>query len=251
MPFQDPSGAADPVELDINGNPIPAKNLFAAPAPADAAPPEKTPTAPSSPATPLRPLSGDARPGLMPRPGVPDSAETSSGILGTVSGHDLAGNPLPGNAPPPGGGLYAPQPNTGRPGAERGAAPHGIDPTGGAGYGRRYKTTVNGGLILGLGVGGLVFWPLASVAWVMGNNAVSAIKRGDANSAPLGQANAGRLCGIIGTTLLVLALGAYAVYTIVKPTPPSPLSAGDAPPAAVSPHTPAHVPAKAHHKHHK
>ena len=243
--------AAAPPELDINGNPILAKNLFAAPASADTPPPGQPPSAAKRPPATLRPLSGGPRPGSAPRPGGGSASERDP-LPGVTAGYDLAGNPLPVNAPAPGAGLYTPQPGTPGTGA-RGVGPHGLDPTGGAGYGRRYTTTVNGGLILALGIGGLVVPLLAPVAWVMGNTAVGAIDRGDANPAPRRQANAGRLCGIVGTALLVLGLGVYAVLSIVMVnTLKSFLPHGLTTPAPVTAPAPVHpaLHAKPHPTHH-
>ena len=65
----------------------------------------------------------------------------------------------------------------------------------------------NGVLILVLGILGIICLPiLAPIAWVMGNNALPT-----ASPDQRGQVNAGRICGIVGTILLVIYIIVYAV----------------------------------------
>ncbi len=67
--------------------------------------------------------------------------------------------------------------------------------------------SVNGGLILTLGILGLLVCNLLGpVAAVMGSNAVRAIDRGEANPNERGSANAGRIMGIISTVFLALSV---------------------------------------------
>ena len=74
------------------------------------------------------------------------------------------------------------------------------------------QSNSNGTLILVLGILSIVFGCfgviLGPIAWVMGNNA---LKTGMVDPSQLGQINAGRICGIIGTVLGILAL----IYLIV------------------------------------
>jgi hypothetical protein len=74
-------------------------------------------------------------------------------------------------------------------------------------YGQGPLRSVNGGLILALGLLGLLVCNLLGpVAAVMGGNAVAAIDRGEADPNEHGQANAGRIMGIISTVFLVLSV---------------------------------------------
>jgi len=78
-----------------------------------------------------------------------------------------------------------------------------------------------GTLILVLGILGLIICaPLAIVAWVMGSGDIKQMDAGTMDPSGRGTTNAGRICGIIGTILLivgiivaivVLALFGYAV----------------------------------------
>jgi hypothetical protein len=80
-----------------------------------------------------------------------------------------------------------------------------------------YLPTANGGLILALGIlsivlvrlcGGIILGP---IAWVMGNNALTAIDSGRANPTERGMVVAGRVCGIIGTILNLLIIAVLLV----------------------------------------
>lgn len=67
--------------------------------------------------------------------------------------------------------------------------------------------SVNGGLILTLGILGLLLCNLLGpFAAVMGSNAVAAIDRGEADPNERGSANAGRILGIISTVFLALSV---------------------------------------------
>ncbi|RQN10217.1 DUF4190 domain-containing protein [Aeromicrobium camelliae] len=65
-------------------------------------------------------------------------------------------------------------------------------------------------LVLILGILGLVLCSvLAPIAWVMGNRAVREIDSSPQPVAGRGEANAGRIMGIIGTVLLAIGLLAF------------------------------------------
>jgi uncharacterized membrane protein YjgN (DUF898 family) len=62
-------------------------------------------------------------------------------------------------------------------------------------------------IVLVLGILGLVLCQLlAPVAWIMGNTAVREIDESGGRYGGRGSAQAGRICGIIGTVLLVLSI---------------------------------------------
>ena len=71
-------------------------------------------------------------------------------------------------------------------------------------------------LVLILGILGLVMcWFVSPVAWVMGNRVVAEI---DASGGQIGgrsTANAGRICGIVGTALMALALVVCIVAVVL------------------------------------
>jgi len=79
-------------------------------------------------------------------------------------------------------------------------------------YPQRPLRSVNGGLILTLGILGLLVCNLLGpVATVMGGNAVTAIDRGEADPNERGSANAGRILGIISTVFLALSVLLVAI----------------------------------------
>ena len=70
-----------------------------------------------------------------------------------------------------------------------------------------------GTLILVLGILGLVVCgPLAIVAWVLGSGDLKEMDAGTMDPAGRGTTNAGKICGIIGTILLILSLALIAVF---------------------------------------
>lgn len=74
-------------------------------------------------------------------------------------------------------------------------------------YGAPQPGSSNGTLILVLGILSIVCLPiLGPVAWILGNNA---LKSGYVDPSQLGQINAGRICGMIGSVLIVLGLIYY------------------------------------------
>jgi uncharacterized membrane protein YjgN (DUF898 family) len=72
----------------------------------------------------------------------------------------------------------------------------------------------NGTLILVLGILGIVLCQiLGPVAWIMGNNAMTLLDSGQGDESQRGNVNAGRICRIVGTVLLVLSiLGSIAYF---------------------------------------
>ena len=74
------------------------------------------------------------------------------------------------------------------------------------------QSNSNGTLILVLGILSIVFGCfgiiLGPAAWILGNNA---LKGGMVDPSQLGQINAGRICGIIGTVIGILGV----IYLIV------------------------------------
>ena len=69
-----------------------------------------------------------------------------------------------------------------------------------------------GTLILVLGILGLVVCaPLAIVAWVMGAGDLKEMDAGTMDPSGRGSTQAGKICGIIGTILLILLLVIFGV----------------------------------------
>jgi len=81
----------------------------------------------------------------------------------------------------------------------------------------------SGGIILMLGILSIVMLPLLGpFAWVFGNQALAAIRAGTMNPAESSTASAGRICGIIGTVILIagtiIAIGYFIVMMVyVRP----------------------------------
>ncbi len=64
-----------------------------------------------------------------------------------------------------------------------------------------------GTLILVLGILGLVVcWPLGIAAWVMGSGDLKEMDAGTMDPGGRGSTNAGKICGIIGTILMIVGL---------------------------------------------
>ncbi len=71
------------------------------------------------------------------------------------------------------------------------------------------QSNSNATLILVLGILSIVCLPiLGPVAWILGNNALAS---GTVDPSQIGQVNAGRICGIIGSVFIVLGI----IYWIV------------------------------------
>ena len=121
------------------------------------------------------------------------------------------------NAPPPYGEQQPPNPY-GQSAPGYGQQPPGYPPYQAygqqPGYGPRDHPQAT--LILILGIIGLVACQVLSVfAWVMGNRVVREI---DASNGQLGgrsTANAGRICGIIGTAFLALSILLVLLFVVV------------------------------------
>jgi hypothetical protein len=81
--------------------------------------------------------------------------------------------------------------------------------------GQPYQPSVNGTTILVLGILSIVFLPiLGPVAWIMGNNALVTLNSGYADQSQRSNVVAGRICGIIGTVVLILGI----IYVIAMMT---------------------------------
>jgi len=72
-----------------------------------------------------------------------------------------------------------------------------------------------GGVILMLGILSIVVLPLLGpFAWVFGNQALAAIRAGTMNPAEGSSASAGRICGIIGTLILIAGAVIGIIYVV-------------------------------------
>jgi hypothetical protein len=84
------------------------------------------------------------------------------------------------------------------------------------GYGRPQRRDLaphRGGLILALGlIGILVCNFLSPVAWIMGNTDLAEMRAGRMDPDGEGMTQAGRILGIIGTVLFVLAFCGFALF---------------------------------------
>lgn len=81
--------------------------------------------------------------------------------------------------------------------------------------GQPYQPSVNGTTILVLGILSIVFLPiLGPVAWIMGNKALVTLNTGYADQSQRSTVAAGRVCGIIGTVVLILGI----IYVIAMLT---------------------------------
>ena len=73
--------------------------------------------------------------------------------------------------------------------------------------------TVNGTLILVLGILSVIGFPfLGPVAWIMGNNAMRTLNSFASDPAQRTNANAGRICGIVGTVFLMIGILSLVVF---------------------------------------
>lgn len=138
--------------------------------------------------------------------------------MSTPSGppNDQSGSPQTGQPQPP--GQQPPQPF----GSPPENPPPGFDPYGTqqsqqqyAPYYRQmggyYAKASNASTILILGIVGLVVCaPCGIAAWIMGKQTLTDMDRGQMDPRDRGMANAGMICGIIATVLMVLAFCAYA-----------------------------------------
>lgn len=112
---------------------------------------------------------------------------------------------------------------------------------------QQYRSSGNGGVILALGILSIVLVPiLGPVAWVMGNRTLAAINSGYADSSQRSSVVAGRICGIIGTVILMLGIVyLICIVTLFSPMvkqvqsmsdmPNPPISSGRAAQPGISP----------------
>ncbi len=144
-----------------------------------------------TPGWPVPPVSGPAPgPPASPPPGAPPAAP----------GYPPPGYPPQGYQPP-------------------GYPPSGYPPPGyGYGYGSGYAPTQehpHGTLILVLGILSIVACGiLGPVAWIMGNKAIKEIDANPAAYSNRGNAQAGRIIGIVATCLLAFVVVIYALIAV-------------------------------------
>lgn len=120
----------------------------------------------------------------------------------------------------PAGG-YQPPPPYQPPGQPPIPQPGGYTPQPGYSVPGHYTEQVNGTTILVLGILGLTCCGIcAPIAWTMGNSALKAIDAGRANPSERGNVNIGRILGIIGTALIILAFIFYALMGILAISAP-------------------------------
>jgi predicted Zn finger-like uncharacterized protein len=80
---------------------------------------------------------------------------------------------------------------------------------------RRFQTEHRGALVLTLGILSLVVCSvMGPIAWVMGNNDLTAMRAGRMDPSGEGITQAGRICGIIGSVKLGLELSVCCVWFI-------------------------------------
>lgn len=169
----------------------------------DPAAPTPTPPSPwtSSPTEPA--FDSGSTPGAAPAPGsyAPPPAASPYGPPSAPSPYGAPQAP-PYGVPP----SYGSTPNY------AGAPPVPAYPAYGAGYGLEHP---QGTIVLILGILGIVVCGLcAPFAWVMGRKALREIDASGQTYTNRGQAQAGMICGIVGTILWALAIVGYAVMII-------------------------------------
>ncbi|HEY3788505.1 MAG TPA: hypothetical protein VGL71_06600, partial [Urbifossiella sp.] len=77
---------------------------------------------------------------------------------------------------------------------------------------RRWRQPHRGTTILVLGILSLVMCaPLGIAAWVMGNNDLAAMRRGEMDREGEGTTQAGRICGMISSILMMAGCVIYAL----------------------------------------
>lgn len=83
-------------------------------------------------------------------------------------------------------------------------------------YGPPPLTHPNGTTILVLGILSLVVCSLIGpFAWVMGNRALREIDTSGHLYENRGSVQAGRICGIVGTCLMLAVIGLYAIFAVI------------------------------------
>jgi hypothetical protein len=81
---------------------------------------------------------------------------------------------------------------------------------------RRWLQPHRGTLVLVFGILSLVVCaPLGIAAWVMGNNDLAAMRRGEMDPSGEGTTQAGRICGMIASILMILGCVAYALMFLL------------------------------------
>lgn len=114
-----------------------------------------------------------------------------------------------------------PQPSPyGQPAYGQSPYPTAYPPAPPAAYGQAFSAEhPQGTTILVLGILSLVVCGiLGPVAWVMGNKAIKEIDAAGGTATNRSQVNAGRICGIISTVLMVLVIAFYGVMIVVAAT---------------------------------
>ena len=131
-------------------------------------------------------------------------------------------NPPPSGWPPPGGGWpppsdaspYGPPPGPGY--LPPGYQPYGYGMPGYGMPGYGAMEHPQGTMILVFGILGIVLCQLfGPVAWIMGNRAMEQIDASPSSYSNRGIVNAGRICGIVGTCLMVLYFGLIILEVVV------------------------------------
>lgn len=81
---------------------------------------------------------------------------------------------------------------------------------------RRRGEPHRGTLVLVLGIMSLVICaPLGIAAWVMGNNDLAAMRRGDMDRSGEGTTQAGRICGMIASILMMIGCALYGSLFLI------------------------------------
>jgi hypothetical protein len=81
---------------------------------------------------------------------------------------------------------------------------------------RRDYEPHRGSTILVLGILGIVVCgPLSIFAWVMGNTDMRKIREGTMDPEGEGTTQAGRICGIVGTVLMIMQCAFFAIYLVI------------------------------------
>ena len=155
----------------------------------------------------------------LPPSGDPDDTWSQPGQTGQPGqpGQPGYGPPQPQYGQPgqPGYGQPQPQPQYGQPQYGQPQPQYGGPGYGQSPYGGQIEHP-QGTTILVMGILGIVFCPLlAPVAWVMGNTAIREIDAQPGRYSNRGVVQAGRLCGMIYSIVLVLmVLGAFVLIAL-------------------------------------
>lgn len=109
------------------------------------------------------------------------------------------------------------------PGLHEGATPQPAHPAGPGAYGgaypqgrRRHLRPHRGSAVLTLGILGLVVCGICGIiAWVMGNTDMAQIRAGIMDPSGEGITNAGRICGMIATILMIVSAGFVLIWMLL------------------------------------